>query len=411
MKKLLIVILLSSLAVLSCGKKSGKKQIRYQYWDVNYNETFNALKKAFEEKNSDIEVIAEVIPWAQYWAKLQAAASGGDMADIFWMNFPNTPRYMASSLMADLSDVANAPEVQTYVKNFPDAAKEVYAKNGKYYVFPKGMDSIVCYINTKILSDNGIAIPNENWTIEDLVKIGETLQPKLPKGSHVFSMELSEQTGYLPFIYNMGGYMLKNGTDIGLDKPESIKGMQLYSDIMNSKWARDPLSEAPIHEDYLAGRAAILQYISIQVYGINKDPELLKNTIILPIPKVNGQNKGTFHAVGDAVFSKSKNKEEAVKWMIFMNSPEGLEIQAKVGIFFPLQEPYISIHAGNLGFSKESIGAITYMADNSFPYPSTLEFAKFYQTLDGGVKSMVQDKKDVPSQIKAMTAEMRTFLK
>lgn len=412
-KHILLAFILISIIISCSGKSSsnGKTIIRYQYWDITYNDTFDALKKAFEASHTNIEVVAEIIPWSQYWTKLQAAASSSDMADIFWMNFPNMPKYFSANILEPLSFIDSDPQLKNYVDNMPKAAHDIYFRDGNYYSIPKGMDGIVCFINKKLFEDANIALPSNNWTLDDLTKIAEELQAKLPSGSYVYGLELSEQTGYLPFIFGNGGYDIKDGTNVGLDNPKSIEGVELYSKVINQKWSRDPKSERIAREDYLAGRVAILQDLSVAAYTIGKNPELMENTIVLPLPKIKENNLGAFHSVGDSIFAKSKNKEAAIAFLKFMNSPEGLEIQAKTSIFFPLQEPYIGIQTDSIKLDDSSISNIVYMCNNSFPYPSTLEFARYYKDMDTAVKSIVQDNQPAKETLESIAQTMRGYLK
>lgn len=402
------------LAIISCSGGSsskGKTTIRYMYWDVTYNDTFDALKKAFEEKYTNIQVIAEIVPFKQYFTKLQSAASSSDMADVFWMNFPNAPTYISANILEPLTFINDDPELKSYADNIPKPAHDIYFKNNNYYAIPKGMDSIVCFINTKIFKDANVAVPNNNWTLDDLVKVAQELQPKLPANSYVYGLELNEQNGYLPYVFGNGGYDIKDGTNIGWDNPKTIEAIELYTKIINEPWSRDPNSEIRVAEDYLAGRSAILQDLSTLLYSMQKNPELLSNTIILPLPVITEGNPSCLHSVGDAIFAKSKNKEAAIEFFKFMNSPEGLEIQAKTSIFFPLSEPYISVQTENLPVSKESISNIVYSCTNSFPYPSTLEFTRYFKDMDTAVKSIVQENKPASDTLKALSENVRGYIK
>lgn len=411
--KVIIFIIYSFTFILSCSNKNnvGKNVVRYQFWDITYNETFEALKKAFEDKNPDIKVVSEIIPFSQYWTKMQTAASSGNMADIFWMNFPNTPKYMSANIMEPLSFVNEDQHMKEYMNYIPNSAREIYRIDGNYYAIPKGMDTIVCFINTKLFEDAGVQLPKEDWTLGDLIKIAEELQPKLPKNCYVYGLELNEQSGYLPYIFGMGGYDLKDGTNVGLDNPKTIEGIELFAKIMNEKWSGDPKAERPSREDYMAGRQAILQDLSTIVYKVGKVPELAEKTIIIPLPRLKEGNLSTFHSVGDSVYSKSKNKEMSIKFLKFINSPEGLEIQAKTSIFFPLTQPYINIQTESLQFREESISNIVYMCNNGFPYPSTLEFDKYYKDLDTAVKSIVTENKPAGDTLKSASLRIRGYLK
>ena len=94
-KKLISVIaatLTLGTALVGCGgnssssKSSGKEAtITYGIWDKIQEPGMRQIADAFEAKNPGIKVKIEVTPWDQYWTKLEAAATGGSLPDVFWM--------------------------------------------------------------------------------------------------------------------------------------------------------------------------------------------------------------------------------------------------------------------------------------------------------------------------------------
>ena len=65
----------------SSGGSSKKVELKMIFWDSNQEPGLQAMADGFMEKNPDISVTVETIPWDDYWTKLQAAAQGGDMPD------------------------------------------------------------------------------------------------------------------------------------------------------------------------------------------------------------------------------------------------------------------------------------------------------------------------------------------
>lgn len=84
---LILAIGLSACSGSSSGKSAnnGKTVLTLALWDTNQKKAMQEMADAFTKENPNIKIKVEVTPWDQYWTKLQAGASGGNTADVFWM--------------------------------------------------------------------------------------------------------------------------------------------------------------------------------------------------------------------------------------------------------------------------------------------------------------------------------------
>src|SRR5659263_363617 len=93
------IVMLTSLVGCSSSKAGSSSKpvtITYAIWDKNQEPGMRAIADAFEAKNPTIKVKIEVTAWDQYWTKLEAAASGGALPDVFWMHSNNFVKYASS---------------------------------------------------------------------------------------------------------------------------------------------------------------------------------------------------------------------------------------------------------------------------------------------------------------------------
>src|SRR5690242_2270095 len=118
MKKLLSlssVVLLLVLAFAACGSggaSSGQSvTLRYSIWDKNQAPALEQIVTEFKKTNPTIDVKVEVTPFAQYWTKLETAATGGSAADVFWMNGPNFIKYASNNIIMPLDDKITADKL------------------------------------------------------------------------------------------------------------------------------------------------------------------------------------------------------------------------------------------------------------------------------------------------------------
>ena len=117
-----------------CGDEAsssnGGSTITYSIWDKGQEPGMRAIADAFEEKNPGIKVNVEVTPWDQYWTKLEAAATGGTMPDVFWMHSSQHIRYAQSGMLMDLNEVIEKSDVLD-MDNFYQGVVDLYNVDGK----------------------------------------------------------------------------------------------------------------------------------------------------------------------------------------------------------------------------------------------------------------------------------------
>ena len=94
-KKLLALVLciVMSLSLVACGggettdepAEGEKIEIHYAYWQDTLGTYLEECKAAFEAENENITIVLEPTAWAEYWTKLETAATGGSAADEYML--------------------------------------------------------------------------------------------------------------------------------------------------------------------------------------------------------------------------------------------------------------------------------------------------------------------------------------
>ena len=71
-------------------------------WDANQQAGIQEICNDWTAKGNP-EVKVEVIDWDNYWTLLEAGASGGQLADVFWMHSDYSQIYMENDILLDLT--------------------------------------------------------------------------------------------------------------------------------------------------------------------------------------------------------------------------------------------------------------------------------------------------------------------
>ena len=323
----------------STGSSKGDVTLTYAIWDKNQESGMRAMADAFEKKNQGIKVNIEVTGWDQYWTKLDAAASGGSLPDVFWMHPNQTARYSSNSVLMDLTDKIKGSSLVNLDK-FPKDLVKVYENDGKMYGIPKDFDTIGLWYNKTLFDQAGVAYPNENWTWDDLLKAAKKLT-NAEKGIYGFGAPLDLQQGFDNFIFQNGGQVLSDDkTKSCLDTKETKDAIQWYADLsLKEKVSptQKQFSENVYTSFFESGKTAMGLFGSWMLSEFGANEYVAKNCDVAVLPQ--GKQRATlFNGLANAVAANTPNKEAAWKFVEFLGSEEGNKIQAESGVAIPAYE-------------------------------------------------------------------------
>lgn len=346
-KKLISIIAATMIAgtmLVGCGSGSsstskdsgGNVTLTYGIWDKNQEPGMRAMADEFEKENPGIKVNVEVTAWDQYFTKLDAAASGGSLPDVFWMHSSQAARYASNGVLMDLTDKIKGSSIVSLDK-FPKDLVKVYENDGKNYAIPKDFDTIGLWYNKQLFDEAGVAYPNENWTWSDLLNAAKKLtNPE--KGIYGFGAPLDLQQGFDSFIFQNGGQVLSDDkTKSGFDTPAVKEAMQWYVDLsLKEKVSpnQQQFSENTYTAFFESGKTAMALFGSWMLSEFGANDYVAKNCDVTVLPQ--GKQRATlYNGLGNAVSANTPHKEEAWKFVEFLGSEEANKIQAESGVAIP----------------------------------------------------------------------------
>ena len=107
MKKILATLLTLCLLATMCSLALAEEQITltFGFWDTNQEPGMKAIAEAYMAEHPNVKIETQVTPWDQYWMKLEAAAMGGALPDVFWMHSNQFFKYVSAGTLLDLTDL------------------------------------------------------------------------------------------------------------------------------------------------------------------------------------------------------------------------------------------------------------------------------------------------------------------
>lgn len=208
------------------GSKGGVT-LTYVTWNENQKDSIQATVDGFNKVYPDIKVEIQTTPWGEYWTKLEAAATSGNMADIVTMHTNTIAKYVNGDKLEQLDDLAEIDDTFSY-DNYPEGITKLFTMEDKHYGVPKDKDCVILVYNKEIFDNAGVAYPDDSWTWADLEEAAQKLTDK-EKGIYGFNAYNNSQESWGNLLYQNGGSIIDEANNVsGLDDPKSIEAMDFF---------------------------------------------------------------------------------------------------------------------------------------------------------------------------------------
>lgn len=420
MKKIIVLSLLviSGVFIVGCGenkgnedgRNEGKQTITYAIWDTNQEKGMKEMANSFEKENPDIKVNVEVTPWDQYWTKLDAAATGESLPDVFWMHSNESYRYMSNGILMDLTETLKTSK-KTSLDNFPKNISELYALGGKQYAMPKDIDTIGLWYNKTLFDNASISYPDETWTLEIFLAAAKKLTDE-EKGIYGFTAVNNGHEGYWNFIFqNEGKIMSADRKTSAFTDPKTVEAIQFYADLINKykvSPSADQLAENKPVSFIQSGRSAMGFFGSWMLADFKENDYMKENTDVAVLPQ-GIKRASVYNGLGNAVAATTKHKEAALKFIEYLASKEANLISAKTGAAIPAYEGTADEWVKNT--ENYNVKAYVDMLDYAVIRPFSNETIKVETVETEKIADLLSGKKSAENVAKTIQTEVDDILK
>lgn len=235
-----------------------------------------------------------------------------------------------SNMLTPLNDLAEKyPDFAALVSDNHPKLVAPFIEDGKQYGIVPGWNNVCMHINTNMLKDAGLEMPEKEWTLDTLLEYAQAMTKTREDGVKVYGLQVPESYFLLSgWFFNAGGSIFNEDyTECTLDSPEIIELMQFFQDCIY-KYEVAPqqaLAGSFINDQigmYSAGRWPLVTYLESGFDGVALQ--------YLPTIKTN---EVVFGCALFTVYSNAVNPDAAYKLACWIGRPEGQElISAKTGI-------------------------------------------------------------------------------
>ncbi len=338
----LLLALVMAASFAGCGSTTSsassdsKVALTFQIWDVAQRAGMQAMCNAYTAKNPNVTIEVQVTSWNEYWTKLEASATSGQMPDIFWMHTNEILKYADNGMLAECNDIVENDKFSAV------SLSNAMGSDGTLYGVPKDKDTIGLVYNKEMFDAAGVAYPTADWTWDDMVAASEAIYEAT--GIYGYMAYADDQLGYWNFVYQAGGYILnEDKTQAGFTQTATKDAMKFYIELQQNDWCPDQnyFAETSPGTAFFSEKGAMFLEGSWNILSeLQNNPELVGKWDVAVLPKcpnpASGDGRATIsNGLCYSTAANNKNLDVVKDVLKFFGSEEGQRIQGESGAAIP----------------------------------------------------------------------------
>ena len=176
MKKILSILMIaiiSTMMLIAGGTKeetaktteTGEEKITLGlYWWGNQlrNDQTKQVADLYMKMHPNIEIKMEFVDFNNYWDKLSAMATSGNVPDVIQMGYPYIAQYANNGVLAELDPYFEDGTID--ISNIPDSILESGRVDGKCYALSLGSNAPCMVYDPEIVKQAGVTLPDRLTT-------------------------------------------------------------------------------------------------------------------------------------------------------------------------------------------------------------------------------------------------------
>ncbi|MBM7791178.1 ABC transporter substrate-binding protein [Tenggerimyces flavus] len=316
------------------GGSGGSGSIRVLAWSnsPSIDANFKARLKAFNDaQKGKIKATLQLLPYDQYWQKIQLAYSARQPYDIYYWDVQAYAHYKRGLLKDLQPDIDNAKltDDATYPTNLYDPWKF----DGKsMFGCPENVQTMVFFYNKDLFDKAGVKYPDDTWTWDDVITAAEKLTVR--QGSKVTQWgldigDLSIWWGLQTLSWAQDTAFVDKElepTKLQLSDPRNVESIAFIQDLIyKHKVAPSPTQTTSVAQDvgaFESGKIAMRPAGGWQIASYKK---LSFKWAVAPLPLFKGKRVAPYWLGGWNIPKAGKAQEAAfeyAKWSASTFQPQ-----------------------------------------------------------------------------------------
>ena len=392
------------------------------YWEVQNGYSYQIPEDAinrFEEQNEgvQIEYVSGVMK-DDYIEWLSEQILQGTAPDIFFLPQENVCEFAEAGALKDLTGMLEK-DADFDSTHYYTSALQSGVYNGELYALPYECAPRLMFVNKTILEQEGIAMPKEDWTFEDLYAICKKVTKDTDENGIPDQFGITGYTVEDAFYGNDVVLFNERGTECYFtgDKVEkAIRFLERLEDV-NQGYS---VSE----KDFDQGKVAFMPMLFSAYRAYKPYPLSVKKYSgfewdCLPMPAgPDGSNVSRLDTLLVAMNTKSSRQELALQFMEFLTGEE--EIQGEIfhyseGISVlrnvTESEQTLERLLSDSGSGSFRLDTLSIAVENSVSYPGFDGYREAMQEVENAVSQILTNEENISTGQIIYNRKLNAFLK
>ncbi|MBU9739209.1 ABC transporter substrate-binding protein [Diplocloster agilis] len=311
------------------GENQDQLTLVWQSWDPISK--YQPVIDAYEEKNPNIKIEYQQV--SDYLTKIFTEAASDELPDLLACQVGYTQEFADAGVLEEIRVEDLKADADYEFDDFWDTTLDYAMYDGKYYGLPVDGGNYAWVYNKKIFDQLGIEVPDEGFSWDEFVEVSKQIMDRKDEVGVNYATLVNDYglKTILPYIWQNGcEYLNADGTASLLDDQKAIDAVQYIKDLYEVHKVMPTMEKLDegslpivgmLNSGSIAmGRVALWEALKLE------DSEKL-DWQLMHAPHGNDGAKGEVLYVNTlSVASTSKHKEEAMDFLKFVTSKEGLKV-------------------------------------------------------------------------------------
>lgn len=369
----------------------------------------------FERDHSNIKVVVEPQTWDTLGTKFLAAHQTGNAPDVIWTNMGDFGTVLQQNAVADFESLFLSEWSKEDLEDIDDAYWKFGNKDGKHYQVTLSRNYIALLYREDLLKEKGIELPFKSW--DDLIDAATKLTEKDSATGlqryglgQAFSAESTDPQVFVPSAISKQGDLFAEDGKANWSTDAGVASMELQLDMVR-KYKVTPDNAVSstvedVYNDFKAGRYAMMIGAGVRVPTLQAESTFDGSTVQMTyFPGDAGASfsPGVINGWNVSIWSGSKHKQEAGKFIQHLINKESDEIWMKTGGQVPVRKSTVQSNADFL--NKPDKKYLSVMAEGfaSYGYAQPWQFpiSGWQADLNNVAQDVLVKGKDVKAALEA----------
>ncbi|MCL4876272.1 MAG: sugar ABC transporter substrate-binding protein [Anaerolineae bacterium] len=292
-------------------------------------DALNTLIAAFNESQSDYEVVPTEVPEGGYNDQVKAAALAGDLPCVLDFDGPFVYNYVFSGDLIPIGDMLDPDMVADLLPSIVEQG----TVDGQLWSVGQFDSGLAIWGNKAMLEEAGVRIPtgiDDAWTLDEFNAAIEALAAVVPEDGYVIDFKMNYgrgewlSYGFAPIIQSFGGDVIDRETmstaEGVLNGPEAVAAMEWLQGLFENGYA----TATPVDSDadFMEGRVP-LSWVGNWMY-VPYIEALGDDLVLLPMPKFGEKAVTGMGSWNWGITSTCETPDGAAAFINFIMQPENV---------------------------------------------------------------------------------------